>query len=895
MRVVRCSAWALVAAGLAWSWPGSALAQRRGSAEIEPSASVMTAIGAPYLSEEERSAKRVFHGLWTESDLSKPSARATAALIAGVWDDASFDSAEVGVEDRAEAALARGEHDRALALLDGARGLRASRLRGEAFESMGRLEEAKKAFQFIAAELGTRRAEGPSELVEGVRAMRALAELEGKPARDYQTMLDLLLKAQQEMDRLYWPAVVEQAELLYDKDNMGEALVTAVEALTLNPTSHRAWRVLGQAGVDQFNFAQTETVAQKLSDVARRVSGDTTRTHPVGDLLQARAWMRQNDPEFALEHVGRALARHPRMPEALALEAAGVAMTYDYERAERLLAALDGVSPGSARGLYEVGKALAENRQYEQAGVFLRRAVERRPNWPQPGIELGLMEMQSGRDTLALSALRAATRLDPHNIRAGNSLKLVEDLSGYASFESEHFVVRAARGVDEVMAREMPAILEEIHEHVRAGIDFTPPIKTTIEIHPDHETFAVRITGMTGIHTIAAATGPVIAMEAPKIGKKHTGLYDWVRVIRHEYVHTVTLARTNNRIPHWFTEAAAVYLEGAPRDYETCVMLAKALDTGELFDLKAINIAFVRPKKPTDRAQAYAQGHWMYEYIVYRWGARAPLELMDQYRDGVREEEAMSRVLGVSGEDFVREFEVWARGDARSWGLLATPSIPDLLVRETLADDDRRAKAVGDLARFAAGADAAAAGLAAPRPFELDVVEPDEAMAARWLEEHPAHPDVLELNVLYALKGSGGEPTAEMIPLLERYAEARPVDPMPHKHLARLYLAGDDASKAVAHLEFLDAREQKSPAYAVELSKQYAALEEWERAGVKAERATQIAPFDANKREFAASVALQRGDLETAERHILALTDLEPQHEVHRARLSRVRELRGGK
>jgi hypothetical protein len=93
-----------------------------------------------------------------------------------------------------------------------------------------------------------------------------------------------------------------------------------------------------------------------------------------------------------------------------------------------------------------------------------------------------------------------------------------------------------------------------------------------IEVMPDHERFAVRITGMPFVHTIAACTGPVIAMEVPREGppSKHMGLFDWPRVIQHEYTHTITLGQTRNRIPHWLTEAAAVSMEPAPRSYDTC-------------------------------------------------------------------------------------------------------------------------------------------------------------------------------------------------------------------------------------------------------------------------------------------------------------------------------------
>jgi tetratricopeptide (TPR) repeat protein len=601
--------------------------------------------------------------------------------------------------------------------------------------------------------------------------------------------------------------------------------------------------------------------------------------------------MRQNDAAYARKYTTRALESAPRMREALALDIAAVAVSFDFARAAEMFQAFDALSPNSPLAYYEAGKALSESRQYHQAAEYLNEAVRRQPKWPQPSLELGLLEMQSGRDTLALTALRRAVDLDPFNVRARNSLALVEDLAKYASFETQNFIIRSRAGVDEVMAREMGPILEEIHKHDMAHVDFKPPQKTVIELHPDHKTFAVRITGMTGIHTIAASTGPVIAMEAPKVGKEHKGPYDWVRVLRHEYVHTLTLARTNNRIPHWFTEASAVYLEGAPRDYNTVQMLTEAIDTGSLFDLVEINIAFVRPKKPMDRGKAYAQGHWMYQYIVYRWGERAPLDLMDLYRDGVREAEAMQRVLGIDSPQFLKDFEAWARQDAMSWGMLAKPSIPSLMLEATLADPDRRAGIEQQIARFASGAAVAIEGGVMPQWEPIESTEPDAQTIDRLLEIHPEHPDLLELKCGFILKAAGGKPDESMVPLLERYAKARPVDPMPHQHLARLYLASEDPSRAIPHLAYLDVREQYSPVYAIELARQHAALGEWDSAGLKAERATQISPFDANFREFAASVAIQRGDLATAERHIQALVDLEPTRDVHQKRLDRVKQM----
>ena len=167
------------------------------------------------------------------------------------------------------------------------------------------------------------------------------------------------------------------------------------------------------------------------------------------------------------------------------------------------------------------------------------------------------------------------------------------------------------------------------------------------------------------------------------------------------------------------------------------------------------------------------------------------------------------------------------------------------------------------------------------------------------LAKHPDHPGLLMAAIAASLPKSRGAPTAELVPLLERYAKARPVDPLPHKLLTTWYLSGggkdapDATDRVVEHLEFLDAREQYSAAYATELANRYGARGDWDRAWAKALRAVRIAPYDARTRETAATVAVLRKDFDAAQWQLEALRALEPDQEVHSQRLEALKKLRG--
>ncbi|MEM8756699.1 MAG: tetratricopeptide repeat protein [Planctomycetota bacterium] len=838
-------------------------------------AAVRRVLEAGYTSEDDAAGLRVFHGAWTAEDLKNPLLAAEAALMRGDLDHASLQDAAAPATLRAAAMIGRGELQDALGLLEGNTGFRAVRLRVGALERLGRHADALAATGPAIERLTNERVDDAAELTDAVAVLIARARL-GGPERadgtDFQTLMTLLTRASGEIDRLYWPAFLLEAQLLYDKDERGRASEALQQVLRLNPASAEAWALLGRLAVDGFDFDRAEAIAARLDALAEHeLPWWTGEGSPVpeadepsvlGGIVIARARVRQDEPDSGLELVQRLLERHPRQRDLLAAEAALHACRYDLDSARATLDELDGFSPGTEAGYLLAGWALSERRQYAESAELLETAVARQPNRPEAAILLGLLELQSGRDLNALSALRRVAELDPFNARAANSLELLEELVTYETVESEHFVIRYKPGIDEILARMMPPVLERIHERVtgaaNGGIDHEPAQKTIIELMPNHAWFAVRIAGMPQIHTIAAATGPVIAMEAPKIGPGHkVGVYDWARTLQHEYVHTVTLSRTKNRLPHWFTEAAAQYLEDAPRDEGTCRLLVGKLLAGELFDMDEINIRFTRPRTPEDRSLAYAQGHWMYQYMVETFGDAAPRELMDAYARGEREAQAMPSVLGVDRDAFREGFEEWAHDQAESWGLI--PPEGTLTVQMLAARDGVHR-------------------------------QPTVQQIETWLEEFPDQAGLIELLVSKKLDGSR-TPTPDLVPVLERWAELVPVAERPHRLLSRYYLDSEHPERAMPHLEFLDARAQYTPAFASALATRYAEQRRLEEAERKAMRAVTIAPFDADHRELAARVALLRQDLAGAERHLDALTKIEPDRPRHAERLARVREL----
>jgi Flp pilus assembly protein TadD len=820
--------------------------------ELSPAARM--ALQSAALSDAERAALRLRHGTFDDGDLTTPDARARGALATWTLDAPALADAAAPVALRAEALVRAGRADEALPLLAVPDGSRAFLVRAMALEDLGRAADAAKA-ALLCKERGERDGATRDERMDAVEATALLARVEGRPARDWQSMLDTL-GTLRDADRLDPRPRVLEGRLLVEKDRYQDGVSALREALALDLRNGEALWLLGQVALRTFDFDGARLAAKHLRAINPQ--------HPLAPLLEGESNLQARLPDESAAALDALLARFPKHRLALALRAAADAVRFDNAGVARRLTELDDLMPGSPLGPYEVGRFQSNMRQYEAAAAILAEAARRAPGWSAPVAELGLLEMQSGRDDEAQAALRKAVELDPFDDRARFSLKLVDMLAGWKRFEGDRFVVRCKPGEDEVVARAMPAALDAMSKDVCAWLGHVPARKTVIELHPDHKSFGVRITGMPWIHTIAASTGPLIALEAPREGapSKHLGRFDWLEVLRHEYVHTVTLEQTRNRIPHWFTEALATYLETKPRTFDAAQLLAAAFDGGTLFDLESINWAFIRPKKKTDRSQAYAQGAWMVEFIERTWGRDAIVKLLAAYRDGTPERDAFRAILGVDRDEFMKRFTPFAEGQLREWGMVVDPPL------EQLVSEVRAAKGGGD------------AG-----PTELD-----DATLASLLAKHPSHPDLLELSLRRALK-DGAAPDGAVRERLEAYARARPVDPWPHKLLAKDAIDRGDAEAAIRHLEYLDARTDNDPSFATELARLQRKAHNLPGARTHAERAVRISPYDATLREFAAAIAAESGDLAGARVHVEALVVLEPDVERHKARLARIDEL----
>src|SRR5690606_30176923 len=97
-----------------------------------------------------------------------------------------------------------------------------------------------------------------ADVVEAVRMLIVRSRIVGggaDGAADFHAMMNALGLARDRINRLYWPAYLAEAELLYAKDNPAKAAEALQQTLSLNPQAAAGWALIGRMGVDAFNFA----------------------------------------------------------------------------------------------------------------------------------------------------------------------------------------------------------------------------------------------------------------------------------------------------------------------------------------------------------------------------------------------------------------------------------------------------------------------------------------------------------------------------------------------------------------------------------------------------------------------------------------------------------------
>ena len=718
-------------------------------------------------------------------------------------------------------------------------------------------------------------------------------------------------------DKESWQASLLSGELLLEKYNRAQALPEFRQALTVNPRAAEVFAALGRASLQEYEIAEATEFATKALEV---------NPHLVS-ALQLRADLELNDGHTAeaLKHLEEARKTNPRDQHTLARVAACYLIEDGVPPAAELdavLAHLDAVAevrlkapsrfsklvlelakgnPRPAYFLTLLGTTLEGRRKFDLAERFYSLAIKTMPQLSEPKTALGMLYMRVGRSADARKLLDSAFEADPYHVRVSNMRKVLTLLEGYESITTDHFVIRFDSAADKLLAGYMAEYLEEQYPLLVAQFQFEPETRTQFEIYNSakglsaHQWFSARMVGLPWIQTIGASTGMMVALASPSAQDQQ---FNWARVLKHEFIHILTLQQTHFNIPHWFTEALATMNEGYPRQARWDRLLQERSAKGDLMTLDTINQGFIRPKTPDDWQLAYCQSELYAQYMIEKFGQQSIPRLLEAYRANLSTDQAIPKVFGIDKAEFEKGYNEYlgriiselaaSSGDEPEESLaelekahLAKPEDAHAAARFARGLlDAKRLKEARDLAEEALRADSKEP-VAALVMAKLEMRSQDTSAAAELLEgvldrEHP-HADVLELLAALHVQQEEFEKAAELYELGRRQVPSKSVW---LKGLAVCYLKLDNDDKLSETLKLLVDRDPDDPAIRKKLAELSLAKGEF-AAGLEAARSalqidvqdaeihqllgeahSGLKKFDRAAKEYAVAVELKPDDAE---------------------------------
>lgn len=801
-----------------------------------------------------------------------------------------------------------------LALRQDGENLRASWQLGQSLERLGKMDEAIKVYRvFEDAMTGTSLPDDAEKLTYLGLGFYRSSVLTSKNLvqRTRHVLNEAFGTASDYLDAKYWPARQAAGELLLAKHNLPDAREEFGKVLAQNPSATRAMVGLGKSYLEEWDFDHCEEMAKAALDV---------NANDVGAIvLLASLRMTERRYEDAAALAQRALDVNPNSEEAIGVLAAAKTRSGDAGAIAELSSRIRAFNSKPAAFHFALGEWLSAGRQFVDAKAHFEKSIEFAPYWPEPRTSLGQLYMETGDEADARKMLESSFELDSFNQHTFNVLGLLDQVDKFADIESDHFVVKYDGSEDGIVAPYFSSTLESLFADVCGDFKFTPADKTIIELFPDHQGFSVRITGRPFIGTVGACTGRVIAMAAPR-GRPPFGRFNWASVLRHEFTHTVTLAATGNRIPHWYTEGLAVYEEHSPRSWSWKQLLNDAVRRDRLFTLQTVDWGFARPRRPDDRSLAYAQSEWMVEYIIERWNYDAHLNLLAAFRDGLSQEAAFEKVLKLSTKQFDEDFRKWAVTEAGKWGLPVTevpdpeetqkklkesPDDPVLLAtmaqahlidgnvkkakqmaRRALKRDQRQPLALEIMCHLLV-AQSFAEEKDADRKALLDDATP---YILKLLDVDPENPSAIKY-IGYVEQSE--EQWTEAIKRYKQYQQKIPEDPDSYRRMAAIYLRRGQFGQALEQLVSLFKLSEDEPAVARQVARLYEEREDWAAAAEWYYKAIQIDPYHADTHGALADSLLELGKYADAEREYQVVVKILPDEAIGYEGLSDVYEKLG--
>jgi len=446
---------------------------------------------------------------------------------------------------------------------------------------------------------------------------------------------------------------VRWGRLMHERFNNKDAADLFQEAIQRDPKNAQAYLGLALVSADGFDNKAVEEAKKAIELDPKLVEAHE---------LMANLALEDSDTKAASAEADEALKISPEALDAMAIHATVEVLT-DHSP-DAWFAKVRQVNPTYGEAYAIVGHHLTLNMRFQDSIAYYRKAIEADPKLWSARSELGIQLMRFGETEEPLRQLEMSYDNGYRDAATVNSLRLIDSYKNFVTFKDDTTIIKLHKKEAELLLPYVRAELKTVIATYEKKYKMKLPGPVQVELYPDHEDFAVRTLGMPGLGALGVTFGTVIALDSPS--GRPPGSYHWGETLWHEMSHVFILNATNNRVPRWFTEGLAVHEESQVAqgwgDRVTPEILVAIRDK-KLLPVADLDRGFIRPQYPTQVIVSYYQGGKILDYIKDRWGDDKILDMVHSYAQLKTTPEAIQQSLGISPEQFDKDFMEWLDRD----------------------------------------------------------------------------------------------------------------------------------------------------------------------------------------------------------------------------------------
>lgn len=283
--------------------------------------------------------------------------------------------------------------------------------------------------------------------------------------------------------------------------------------------------------------------------------------HPRAHAIMVSNHLDLGEIEDALLSIDSMLGINPTNTQFLSFKAVVRYLEYDSDGLDSVVEEVLDYNPVCSELYQALGQFASRHYRFSEGMAFQRSALALDPSNRAAREMYSLDLLRLGYEEEGRAELDRVYEDNPYSVMAYNLLELMDTLAKFEVVERGDFVLKLPGSEKPVMAEASLDLLDEaIAEYEeKYAVELEKPI--LIEMFGDHDDFMVRSVGLPGnVGHMGICFGRLITMDAPSV--RPPGTSNWRSVLWHEFVHVITLQKTENRMARWLSEGISVYEEG---------------------------------------------------------------------------------------------------------------------------------------------------------------------------------------------------------------------------------------------------------------------------------------------------------------------------------------------